>query len=169
MVVYPFAYVALTLPLAVARVLAMAHKSPPLGFYGVAGSLMASCGVIDVALYIYTRKALVKSSIGLKAPRLTGGQFTMNPNHDPRRRGAGADIIRMDGINNLNMDDDGRAKEQATLKGAIVVSQSITRSEDSFEASAEGSAEGSTRVSRTESTKSLVMQKDNHSDKSWMV
>ncbi|KAH8669477.1 G protein-coupled glucose receptor regulating Gpa2-domain-containing protein, partial [Tricladium varicosporioides] len=59
MVVYPFAYVALTLPLAAGRVSAMARKTPPMVFYCVAGTLMASCGVIDVALYIYTRKALV--------------------------------------------------------------------------------------------------------------
>ncbi|TVY33124.1 hypothetical protein LSUB1_G007626 [Lachnellula subtilissima] len=64
MVVYPCAYVALTLPLAVGRVSAMAHKNPSPTFYCVAGALMAACGAVDVALYIYTRSRCCKPVSG---------------------------------------------------------------------------------------------------------
>jgi hypothetical protein len=66
MVVYPFAYVALTLPLASGRVASMAGHEPPLAFFPAAGTLMACCGITDVLLYIWTRKALLKSSVGIK-------------------------------------------------------------------------------------------------------
>ncbi|KAE9366923.1 hypothetical protein N431DRAFT_283099, partial [Stipitochalara longipes BDJ] len=59
MVVYPFAYVALTLPLASGRVASMAGHEPPLAFFPAAGTLMACCGITDVLLYIWTRKALL--------------------------------------------------------------------------------------------------------------
>ncbi|KAH9203188.1 G protein-coupled glucose receptor regulating Gpa2-domain-containing protein, partial [Leptodontidium sp. 2 PMI_412] len=62
MVVYPFAYMFLTLPLATGRISSMAGKRPPLVFFPIAGTLMASCGIIDVILYLTTRKALVRSS-----------------------------------------------------------------------------------------------------------
>lgn len=63
MVAYPVAYIILTLPLAVARISTMANKPPPASFYPIAGSLMASCGVVDVVLYLSTRKALIMSSL----------------------------------------------------------------------------------------------------------
>jgi len=78
MVAYPLVYVALTLPLAAGRVSAMIGNSPSLTYYCVSGSLMASCGFIDVLLYISTRKALLHTSVGVKplmgARALTGGQ-----------------------------------------------------------------------------------------------
>jgi hypothetical protein len=164
MVVYPFAYVALTLPLAAGRVSAMAHKSPPIMFYCVAGVLMASCGVIDVALYIYTRKALVKSSIGLKVPQRSGDHLTRLRTVDSRRSGGPVQTIRMSGIANADLDDDGRSKEQVMAKGAILVSKSVTRSEDSCSASTEGPHY------RSDSMKSLVVKKDEQdSDKSWLA
>ncbi|EKD12685.1 uncharacterized protein L3040_005269 [Drepanopeziza brunnea f. sp. 'multigermtubi'] len=66
MVVYPFAYVFLTLPLATARIASMVGRPPPLVFFPVFGALMASCGFIDVILYLTTRKALIHSSVGPK-------------------------------------------------------------------------------------------------------
>jgi hypothetical protein len=167
MVVYPFAYVALTLPLAAGRVSAMTHKNPPLMFYCVAGALMSSCGVIDVALYIYTRKGLVKSSIGLKVPQLNGDRLTRFRTVDSRRSGRageGAQNIRMSGIAHVDLDDDGTSKEHAMAKGAIIVSKSVTRSEDTYSASTEGSR------NRSDSMKSLVVKKDEQdSDKSWLA
>ncbi|KAK2623835.1 hypothetical protein QTJ16_007016 [Diplocarpon rosae] len=68
MVVYPFAYVFLTLPLAAGRIASMVGRPPPLAFFLVAGTLMASCGIIDVMLYLSTRKALVRSSVGARSP-----------------------------------------------------------------------------------------------------
>jgi hypothetical protein len=66
MVVYPIAYIALTLPLAAGRVAAMAGHEPALSYFPVAGTLMSSCGFVDVLLYIYTRKALIQSTVERK-------------------------------------------------------------------------------------------------------
>ena len=50
---------ALTLPLAAGRLAAMTGNTLSLSYYCVAGSMMASCGFVDVILYVTTRKALV--------------------------------------------------------------------------------------------------------------
>jgi len=122
---------------------------------------MASCGVIDVTLYIYTRKALVKSSIGLKASHPTGNGLSRFRTVDSKRSGAGVQTIRMSGFAHADVDEDVRSKEHAMAKGAIIVSKSVTRSEDSFSASSEGPRY------RSDSMKSLVVKKDEQdSDKS---
>jgi hypothetical protein len=72
MIAYPLVYVALTLPLAAGRVSAMLGNSPSVTYYCVSGAMMASCGVIDVLLYISTRKALLKTSVGVKPNIHTG-------------------------------------------------------------------------------------------------
>lgn len=56
---YPAFYVALTLPLAAGRLAAMTGTTLSPVYYSIAGSMMASCGFIDVILYVTTRKALV--------------------------------------------------------------------------------------------------------------
>ena len=61
MVLYPIAYVTLTLPLAGLRVAAMTGNNPTSIRYLVAGSMMGSCGWVDVALYIGTRRVLVST------------------------------------------------------------------------------------------------------------
>lgn len=66
MVLYPFAYVTLTSPLAASRVAAMAGEKPPVDVYILAGVMMTSCGWIDVLLYITTRRALISSTITAK-------------------------------------------------------------------------------------------------------
>ncbi|KAH8679693.1 G protein-coupled glucose receptor regulating Gpa2-domain-containing protein [Tricladium varicosporioides] len=58
MVLYPVAYVILTLPLASARVAAMAGCKPPVPVYILAGAMMTSCGWVDALLYFTTRKIL---------------------------------------------------------------------------------------------------------------
>lgn len=151
MVVYPLAYVALTLPLAAGRVSAMAHKTPPLMFYCVAGGLMAACGVVDVALYVYTRKSLVKSSIGTKGnTQQAGNRLTKLQTPGSRSMFPGDGIGRMDGHTKL-ASDDGMTKD-----GVILVSQSVTMSEESYETSDGVYA----RAGRSESMKSLVLRKD---------
>lgn len=61
MVLYPIAYVALTLPLASARLAAMTGHNPPVPIYILAGCMMTSCGWMDVVLYTTTRKILVST------------------------------------------------------------------------------------------------------------
>ncbi|TVY81247.1 hypothetical protein LSUE1_G006811 [Lachnellula suecica] len=158
MVVYPFAYMALTLPLASGRVWAMARKNPPsLMFYCAAGTLMASCGVVDVVLYIYTRKALVKSSIGLKIQNPTRDALTRFRTADSRRGGADTQMMRMSGVKDAIVDDDGSNMEQDVALESIMISKSVTcKSEVRF-----GASIGSpVYANRTDSIKNLAADKD---------
>ncbi|KAI4743258.1 hypothetical protein E4T50_06340 [Aureobasidium sp. EXF-12298] len=61
MVLYPLAYIVLTLPLSAGRMWSMAHheKNLPDAYQCVAGALLASCGWVDALLYTLTRKALI--------------------------------------------------------------------------------------------------------------
>jgi hypothetical protein len=61
MVLYPLAYIVLTLPLSAGRMWSMAHheKNLPDAYQCVAGALLASCGWVDTLLYTLTRKALI--------------------------------------------------------------------------------------------------------------
>lgn len=158
MVVYPFAYVTLTLPLAAGRVAAMTGKDVPLVYLVVAGTMMASCGFVDVILYISTRKALVKSSVGMKSDRIIGKGLAKLQS----RRRETRDAIRMDGLRVPDVDDQGRSSQLP--RGTIVVSKSVTRSEDSFGSTAEATA----AISRSESLRSLV-DKDEGRDSSWLA
>jgi hypothetical protein len=135
MVVYPFAYVALTLPLASGRVSAMAGHEPPLAFYPVAGTLMACCGITDVLLYIWTRKALLKN----------GGQGSIE-----------GDQVRMNRLTK-NVSPQNHMSAFHLTKGSIVVSKSVTttRSENALQDEREDYSS-----ERTDSLKSLVMKKD---------
>ncbi|KAI4617443.1 hypothetical protein J4E80_005646 [Alternaria sp. BMP 0032] len=63
MVMYPFVYVLLTLPIAVGRMVAMTGHQMPELFYVVAGSLLTSCGWIDALLYTLTRRVLVSGDL----------------------------------------------------------------------------------------------------------
>ncbi|KAI9709425.1 MAG: hypothetical protein M1812_007702 [Candelaria pacifica] len=59
MVIYPLAYVFLTLPLAAGRMASMTGREPSLAYYCFAGGMIASCGWVDVILYAYTRRTLL--------------------------------------------------------------------------------------------------------------
>lgn len=61
MVLYPLAYIVLTLPLSAGRMWSMAHheKNLPDAYQCMAGALLASCGWVDTLLYTLTRKALI--------------------------------------------------------------------------------------------------------------
>lgn len=133
MVVYPFAYVALTLPLATARVSSMGGKDWGLNYYCITGALIASSGIVDVALYIYTRKGLIKSSVGLKSEtssRLTrgGSQRSELVREVTTRPLTLGDLMREDLM---------ESKELEAANG-IVVSRSIIQSEGSIAPSRDG-------------------------------
>lgn len=59
MVIYPFAYVVLSLPLAAGRMATARHVAPSKTYFAVAGSLMALSGFVDVAVYTLTRRHLL--------------------------------------------------------------------------------------------------------------
>jgi len=127
MVVYPFAYVALTLPLASGRVSAMAGKEPPLAFFPAAGTLMACCGITDVLLYIWTRKALLKSSVAKPSSSSEDG-LTRRATLEARRKSMGGDV-RMSRLTKASP----TIPHLSTFnlaKGGIVVSKSVTTTRD---------------------------------------
>ncbi|KAL4816055.1 G protein-coupled glucose receptor regulating Gpa2-domain-containing protein [Aspergillus spinulosporus] len=59
MVIYPFAYVLLSLPLAAGRMSSARHVIPSRAYFAVAGSLMALSGLADAAVYTLTRRQLL--------------------------------------------------------------------------------------------------------------
>ncbi|EYE97742.1 protein gprD [Aspergillus ruber CBS 135680] len=59
MVIYPFVYVVLSLPLAAGRMATARHVAPSKTYFAVAGSLMALSGFMDVAVYTLTRRHLL--------------------------------------------------------------------------------------------------------------
>jgi hypothetical protein len=66
MMLYPFVYVLLTLPLSSARMWSMAHGSHNLSetTQCIVGALLASCGWVDCLLYSFTRKRLMRETMG---------------------------------------------------------------------------------------------------------
>ncbi|KAK5656886.1 hypothetical protein OQA88_4437 [Cercophora sp. LCS_1] len=58
---YPIIYVLCTAPLAAGRIASMAGNNVPLSYFCFAGSMIASAGWLDVALYSSTRRAIVFS------------------------------------------------------------------------------------------------------------
>ena len=69
MVIYPIAYVALSLPLPAGRLAVWSGAKVSLTYYCSTATLMTSCGFIDTILYTLTRRVLVNeigdSSAGL--------------------------------------------------------------------------------------------------------
>jgi hypothetical protein len=59
MLVYPIAYTCMTLPLAAYRMASQAGKTLNASVLIFAGACMASCGWIDVLLYIVTRRTIL--------------------------------------------------------------------------------------------------------------
>lgn len=59
MVIYPFVYLVLSLPLAAGRMATARGDSPSKTYFGVAGCLMALSGVMDVIVYTLTRRHLL--------------------------------------------------------------------------------------------------------------
>lgn len=59
MVIYPFVYLVLSLPLAAGRMATARHVAPSRTYFAVAGSLMALSGFMDVLVYTLTRRHLL--------------------------------------------------------------------------------------------------------------
>lgn len=62
MVLYPIAYIVLSLPLAAGRMAIMNGRTPSLAYFCVAGAVMTSSGLVDVFLYTLTRRNLLVDS-----------------------------------------------------------------------------------------------------------
>lgn len=62
MVIYPIAYIVLSLPLAAGRMATAQGNTPDIIFFCVAGAMITSSGVVDVLLYTLTRRNLIIES-----------------------------------------------------------------------------------------------------------
>ncbi|PLB54196.1 hypothetical protein P170DRAFT_442327 [Aspergillus steynii IBT 23096] len=62
MVIYPIAYIVLSLPLAAGRMATAQGQTPSVAFFCVAGALITSSGLVDVLLYTLTRRNLILES-----------------------------------------------------------------------------------------------------------
>lgn len=62
MVIYPIAYIVLSLPLAAGRMATAQGSTPNVVYFCVAGALITSSGLIDVLLYTLTRRNLIVES-----------------------------------------------------------------------------------------------------------
>ncbi|PKY01200.1 family A G protein-coupled receptor-like protein [Aspergillus campestris IBT 28561] len=62
MVIYPIAYIVLSLPLAAGRMATAQGKTPSLVYFCIAGALITSSGLVDVLLYTLTRRNLILES-----------------------------------------------------------------------------------------------------------
>jgi hypothetical protein len=60
MVLYPIAYVALSLPLPAGRLAVWSGANVSLTFYCIGATLMTSCGLVDTILYTLTRRVLIR-------------------------------------------------------------------------------------------------------------
>lgn len=82
MILYPIVYVVCTAPLAIGRIAALAGNDVSLGYFCVAGSMIACNGWLDVLLYATTRADIVftsyppSDSIGLETFAFMGKGHT---------------------------------------------------------------------------------------------
>ncbi|KAL1975415.1 hypothetical protein VTN31DRAFT_3807 [Thermomyces dupontii] len=60
MMIYPIAYVVLSLPLAAGRMASARGNTPSVTYFCISGALMTSSGFVDVILYTMTRRNLLK-------------------------------------------------------------------------------------------------------------
>ncbi|KAH8698340.1 G protein-coupled glucose receptor regulating Gpa2-domain-containing protein, partial [Talaromyces proteolyticus] len=76
MVMYPIAYVVLSLPLAVGRMSTAQGHTPSVRYFCVAGSMITCSGLCDVVMYTFTRRALA-----VEPENRTNRSDNLNPFH----------------------------------------------------------------------------------------
>lgn len=62
MIIYPIAYVVLSLPLAAGRMATARGNNPSMAYFCVSGAMMTCSGFVDVLMYTLTRKNLLVDS-----------------------------------------------------------------------------------------------------------
>ncbi|WEW56776.1 hypothetical protein PRK78_002229 [Emydomyces testavorans] len=82
MVLYPLAYIILSLPLAAGRMAMAGGTRLSVAYLSVAGALISSSGFVDVVMYALTRRALLLDSQPSNCDRAYGsGRYQMNNTH----------------------------------------------------------------------------------------
>ncbi|SMR62190.1 unnamed protein product [Zymoseptoria tritici ST99CH_1A5] len=112
MVLYPFAYVLLTLPLSAGRMWSMSRngQNPSDLFLVIAGSLMTSCGWVDSLLYTLTREKLLSDTMPKMPPLSAKASTDWNQNHSgshgiTHTRTITMQSVTADSCDDLCMDD----------------------------------------------------------------
>lgn len=100
MIVYPLAYLLLSLPLAAGRMMTAGGRTPSIPYMCVAGALITSSGFVNVLLYTTTRRAIV-----LDTDR-SNDRSQLNPFHHYDYRSNHVATVVADG--NVNSDIDSR-------------------------------------------------------------
>lgn len=155
MILYPVAYILLTLPIAVGRMVAMSGAALPELFFVVAGSLLTSCGWVDALLYALTRRVVVGgdfsshhygrshhysrniTAITTNAARPGDGEFGLQSiNKEAAIDGTGRTVTIVGGAGNrLSRIVDQRGRKLQRSKGGMsdtLRERSLTGSQDSI-------------------------------------
>ncbi|OJJ03985.1 hypothetical protein ASPVEDRAFT_195898 [Aspergillus versicolor CBS 583.65] len=126
MVIYPVAYVILSLPLAAGRMSSARHIIPSYAYFAAAGSLMALSGLADAVIYTLTRRQLLVDTDSHASHEIYAA-YSMTNNHqthisttrDMRKRGRMGSRVRR-GLQTLNesvMDHRDDSTEEIVKKG----------------------------------------------------
>ncbi|KAE8353864.1 G protein-coupled glucose receptor regulating Gpa2-domain-containing protein [Aspergillus coremiiformis] len=82
MIIYPIAYIVLSLPLAAGRMATAQGQTPSAAYFCVAGALITSSGLVDVLLYTLTRRNLILESEPSCDPSYNRFHSKLNPKTD---------------------------------------------------------------------------------------
>lgn len=130
MVIYPFAYLILSLPLAAGRMSTARNIIPSKTYFSVAGSMMALSGIVDVAVYTITRKHLISDSDLSNSDRAyPQGKYNTHQTHISTTRGARRSLLipsrfrrGLQGMRVLSENDDSSA-DNIIRRGDMELSQ----------------------------------------------
>lgn len=89
MVIYPFAYIILSLPLAAGRMSVSRGVVPSKSYFAVAGAFMALSGFVDVIVYSITRRHLLLDSDG----SFSNGTYAYNRNESNKVPGSSVSTV----------------------------------------------------------------------------
>ncbi|RDW93986.1 protein gprC [Aspergillus mulundensis] len=87
MVIYPIAYIVLSLPLAAGRMATARGDTPGIVYFCVAGAMITSSGLVDVLLYTLTRKNLIiesEPSMDQSYHKFPSGKNKLGSTTDPK-------------------------------------------------------------------------------------
>lgn len=133
MVLYPIAYVILSLPLAAGRMSTMQGHPPNMKYFCVAGAFMTSSGLVDVFLYTLTRRSLLVDSETSQVQRSRSRSHSRDNRSRYGKKSGGASKEDRYGHNfDLTTRTEVRAGDDIEVGGVDVLRSVPDRSDDIF-------------------------------------
>lgn len=135
MLVYPIAYTCLTLPLASYRMASQSGNEPSQSILIFAGSFMASCGWVDVLIYLATRRTILtlQNSSLASADRSKNGDINGIPMNNTISGSQIRNSVRPNMATSVASSQEGFVKMEhvveVTVESAIPIEQVITGEE----------------------------------------